>query len=199
MQRSLHASLRALGTDYIDIYHVHEPPAGSTLGDDLFEALGLFVIGKDGEDMAADILVYHDDGCVQAWSAGVKDGDTAYVKAGALAALYYFRAQHLLAKKHSRCDVGLSRPFLKDGVLQYKNKWGLELTSHNDKLFVLKFSQDSAGTRAFMRNNPFIYLDGQRLQGAVFRDPEKSDDTATLERLRKDYHISGMAGLRFFD
>lgn len=39
MQKALVRSLRALRTDYIDIYHVHDPEAGTALGDDLIEAL----------------------------------------------------------------------------------------------------------------------------------------------------------------
>ena len=39
MQRALHASLRALQTDYIDIYCLHEPLSDSPIGDDLFAAL----------------------------------------------------------------------------------------------------------------------------------------------------------------
>jgi len=39
MQRALHDSLRALRTDYIDIYHLHEPLAQTVLADDLVEQL----------------------------------------------------------------------------------------------------------------------------------------------------------------
>jgi aryl-alcohol dehydrogenase-like predicted oxidoreductase len=39
MRRALHASLRALRTDYIDIYHVHDPLPDSAIGDDLVDAL----------------------------------------------------------------------------------------------------------------------------------------------------------------
>jgi aryl-alcohol dehydrogenase-like predicted oxidoreductase len=39
LQKSLEASLRALRTDYIDIYHVHEPLLNSDVRDDVFEEL----------------------------------------------------------------------------------------------------------------------------------------------------------------
>lgn len=39
MERALRASLRALGTDYIDIYAIHEPNGDEGLEDSLFEAL----------------------------------------------------------------------------------------------------------------------------------------------------------------
>jgi aryl-alcohol dehydrogenase-like predicted oxidoreductase len=39
MRRALQDSLRALRTDYIDIYHVHEPLADTVLADDLLDEL----------------------------------------------------------------------------------------------------------------------------------------------------------------
>jgi aryl-alcohol dehydrogenase-like predicted oxidoreductase len=39
LQQSLHASLRALKTDYIDIYFLHEPLLDSKINDDVFEEL----------------------------------------------------------------------------------------------------------------------------------------------------------------
>jgi aryl-alcohol dehydrogenase-like predicted oxidoreductase len=39
LQKSLHASLRALRTDYIDIYCLHEPQLDSSVDEDLFEEL----------------------------------------------------------------------------------------------------------------------------------------------------------------
>jgi aryl-alcohol dehydrogenase-like predicted oxidoreductase len=39
MRRALEQSLRALGTDYVDIYHVHEPLADTRLSDELINAL----------------------------------------------------------------------------------------------------------------------------------------------------------------
>lgn len=39
MRRALQASLRALNTDYLDIYHVHEPLSDSAISDDLITEL----------------------------------------------------------------------------------------------------------------------------------------------------------------
>jgi len=58
MQRALQQSLRALRTDYIDIYHVHEPLADSRLSDELIDALvrakaagSVRMIGVSGADI----------------------------------------------------------------------------------------------------------------------------------------------------
>jgi hypothetical protein len=159
----------------------------------------LFLICRDGEIVAGQILVFDDEGRVRAWSVGVKDGDLDHVKAGAVAALYHFEARYLQARGYVRCDVGASRPFLRDGVLQYKHKWGLDIETPGDRLFVLRVDVDSAGSRAFLHHNPFIYLDGEVLRGATFRNAGETSDPLACERLRKDYLIPGIADLQLFD
>jgi D-threo-aldose 1-dehydrogenase len=65
LERSLMASLRALQTDYLDIYHVHEPLSETRLADDLFEALArakrsgaVRLIGVSGADIAGVVARY---------------------------------------------------------------------------------------------------------------------------------------------
>jgi len=157
----------------------------------------LVFIHRDGADIAGQIVV-HRDGYAQAWSVGVIDGDPAYVKAGALAALYYFVPRYLADTGYARLDVGLSRPFLKDGVLQHKKKWGQRVVAGHEKLLILRIARGSAAAHEFLRNNPFIYIADGELRAGVFVTAAEAADTLMLERLRKSYFIPGIASLRFF-
>jgi aryl-alcohol dehydrogenase-like predicted oxidoreductase len=65
MRRALRDSLRALKTDYIDIYHVHDPLADTSLCDDLFEELrraktagSIRLVGVSGADIDAVVDRY---------------------------------------------------------------------------------------------------------------------------------------------
>jgi D-threo-aldose 1-dehydrogenase len=65
MERALAQSLRALGSDYVDIYHVHEPLADTRLSDELLEALqrgkrsgAVRLIGVSGADIDAVVARY---------------------------------------------------------------------------------------------------------------------------------------------
>jgi aryl-alcohol dehydrogenase-like predicted oxidoreductase len=67
MRKSLHASLRALATDYIDIYQVHEPTPDTHLSDELIAELQrakaagtVRAIGVSGADVAATVDRYRD-------------------------------------------------------------------------------------------------------------------------------------------
>jgi hypothetical protein len=50
--------------------------------------------------------------------------DECYLKEGASAALYYYCIQRALEKKARYVDFGLAQPFIFDGVVGYKKKWG---------------------------------------------------------------------------
>lgn len=50
--------------------------------------------------------------------------DDCYLKEGASAALYYYCIQRALEKKARYIDFGLAQPFIFDGVVAYKKKWG---------------------------------------------------------------------------
>ena len=53
--------------------------------------------------------------------------DESSVKEGAISALYYYGIRRGLEKKAHYFDFGLSRPFIFDGVFNYKRRWGGEI------------------------------------------------------------------------
>lgn len=158
----------------------------------------LLLIRKNGTDVAGQILVRGGGGEAHAWSLGVLSGDQSLVKAGVLAALYYFAPRYLASQGYRALDVGLSRPFLNDGVLQYKRKWGQHIVAGHANLFVLKFARGSAAANAFLRSNPFIHLSRGWLHGAVFLAAHEVDDARVIDRLQKRYAMPGISSLRFF-
>jgi hypothetical protein len=61
--------------------------------------------------------------------AGVRDGDPALLRAGVSVATYALAFEWARRQGCIRVDMGRTSPFLKDGVQQYKRKWGLEAVS----------------------------------------------------------------------
>lgn len=57
--------------------------------------------------------------------SGVRDGDPALFRAGVSVAVYALAFALAREQGCTRVDVGRTSPFLKDGVQQYKRKWGL--------------------------------------------------------------------------
>jgi len=163
-----------------------------------YECSELLFVKVRGERVAGQILLYEDDR-VRAWSIGVKDGDSLYVKAGAIKALDYLLLPYLTDRGYKVLHMGASRPFLLDGALQYKRNLGVRVVDHTARYFSLSFSPGSAGAKAFVTNNPFIFQSDGAYRGALFIEPELPLSQERLQELYAEYHMDGLAGLSLFD
>jgi len=158
----------------------------------------LFLITQDGQDVAGAILLYGETEYVRGWSGGVKDGDIGWVKAGALSAIQYFQTQYLIDKGVIRLHCGASRPFLNDGVLRFKKKWGVGIVDRAPKWFAILPLRGCASVTAFMVNNPFIYERDGKLQSAFFLTDDAQPSEADIGRLFHDLYMPGLDGITLF-
>lgn len=149
------------------------------------------ILVKRGDEYISGTMLVREKGRVRGLSLGVKNGDTSLVKAGAIAASYYFSITHLLERGHKKLHFGASRPMLRDGVLQFKKKWGINIVDATDKGLCIMPRDQSGGVKGFLLNNPFIYREKGKLYGGVFSDQGADDNS--LKRLHKDYYLPGMA------
>jgi hypothetical protein len=157
----------------------------------------LFIVKIKGVAVAGLIIVY-ENGRPRAWSLGVKDGNRAYVKAGALRALDYLLISYLAENDHATVHMGASRPFLKDGVLRHKRRIGLRLTDHTSRSYALQPAPGSRAAEAFLKSNPFIaFGKDESLRGMVFLDEGSGSSPTRLQWLIAEYGISGLSGFDF--
>jgi len=99
-------------------------------------------------------------------------------------ALDYLRSQYLAERGYKALHMGGSRPFLLDGVLRHKRELKVRLSDHTKRIFSLNLTASSAGAKAFIANNPFIYENKGTYRGAIFIEP---DLPLSQERLRELY------------
>jgi hypothetical protein len=90
------------------------------------------------------------------WCLGVREGDRKYLRQGVVTTLYDFAFRHLAEAGYSRVNLGLSRAFLNDGVLRYKQKFGHKVTRTTDWGFALTVIEPTPATESVLRNNPFV-------------------------------------------
>lgn len=94
----------------------------------------------------------------QLWLAalGVKDGDLALLREGVLAGIYALTLEWARAQGARELDAGRSPAFERDGLAQYKRKWGMRPTyepfSH---LVALRVDRSSAALRKAIEREPF--------------------------------------------
>jgi hypothetical protein len=159
---------------------------------------GDLVLIRDGEQDIAGMMIVYDHDRPRLWSAGVRNGDHRHLDRGALTAVYRFSCDHLARKGFDSASMGLSRPFLKDGVLRYKRKWAQKIVGSVPDRIALKVVGDTHVTGAFLRNNPFIFESSGELQGAVFLSEQDALHPDTARRMKKLYFHDGVSRLILF-
>jgi hypothetical protein len=161
-----------------------------------FRDCDLLLIKKDTEYIAGVLIAYgYRRNRARLWSLGVKDGNSDHIKDGAIGGIYYFSLLHLKEKGYKRVSVGASRAFLKDGVLRYKKKWGQKIVSTHKTGFLIKPLSKTAAVEGFFLNNPFIYVNKNRRNGAIFAEAGRSFSKEDFQKFYKDYCLNGMSKL----
>ena len=132
------------------------------------------------------------------WLLGVRNGDRAYLKFGAVIGLYYFSLQHVAARGCTKANLGWSRGFLDDGPLRYKRKLGLHITRSSDKAIAMNPVRLDAATCSFLKNNPVIIESGKGLLAAVFVDGDSPLTEAGIRQMNKDHLYAGLSRLSIY-
>jgi hypothetical protein len=162
-----------------------------------FDKGELLVIKKKGESIAGELITYEDSCAGLTW-LGVRDGNWEYVRDGALAACYEFSFRRAEEKGCHKMNLGKTRPFLRDGLLQFKRTWSQRLLGAVSHKFLLRVVSDSPATRSFLENNPFIFERFGDLKGAVFVNGEMPLTIQKLREIRKEHFYAGMSELIVF-
>ena len=149
----------------------------SCSNDDVPEPWVLLKVVLNGEWIAGVLLVSGADSAAL-MEIGVKDADPAIVKRGALQAAYWLSLEYLRSQGHKRVSLMHARPFLRNGVLQYKLKFSpsLKLARPGDG-FLLLFDQEDNAAREILLREPFLVFKGDCLRVVWFsRDFAGSPD-----------------------
>jgi hypothetical protein len=171
------------------------------LGREAGDRLELLLIEQDGKPVAGVYLGMHDQERVDALELGVAGADRNLVRLGALAAIYYYALVYAAEGNYLRLYLGGSRPFLHDGALQYKKKWGLRIVGRLQSLPDVLVFQPRLGTaavRSFLLNNPFVFEQDGVFRAAVFIGAQQESSDKSTDQIRKAYCFPGLAGVTVF-
>lgn len=154
---------------------------------------GELIFTLEGDEfVAGELLIYMRDLAISR-AIGVKDADPALIKRSVMAASTLSAIQHARDKGFSRLHLGGSRPFLTDGVLQYKKKWGLKLVGHDRYGHFLRVMELSSGVRSLLERMPFIYVRNGQLWGAVFEDADHPEPPVPTRA--RPIGVAGLSGI----
>jgi len=165
-----------------------------------FKNSELLLIKKENEYIAGVLLVYEKKHGRLVYM-GVKDGNFDYVEDGAVGAIFYFAIRRFREKGYKQAHFGGARAFLKDGVLGFKRRRGasqISCSSRSGGIFFVEPLTNTPGLEGFPINNPFIFLDKGKINGAVFVNSDYSFSQQTLKKMYKNYYFDGMFRLLIY-
>jgi hypothetical protein len=160
-------------------------------------ACDLMFVKRKSEYIAGLLILYEKSG-PRLWLLGIKDGDQCYLKDHAGTACYYLASSYLQEQGYGSVNLGGSRAFLNDGVLQFKKKWGFRLVGKSEGGFLIKPVFGSTGFKGFFHRNPFIYMDQKRLCGAIFVENDQDCCSKSFEKLCKGLWLNGLSTLNIY-
>jgi hypothetical protein len=153
---------------------------------------------KKGEDYIGGMLLGYSKDEIYLHPLGIKDGNFDYVKDGAIGALFYFPIIYAKEQGYKRVNFGLSRPFLRNGVFEFKRRRGMHLAGTSGKGFILRM-RNTDGTKGFLLNNPFIRMDKRRFKETYFIDGlALSDSPNNIDKIYKDSYTEGISELSLY-
>jgi hypothetical protein len=157
---------------------------------------------RRGDELVAAGTVAFDGAAARFWQLGVRDGDPALLAAGAADAVYAFVMTEARERDCEVLHLGHSRPFARDGVLEYKRMLGAYVLDARDERrgsLELSLRRLTPGLADFLTENPMIAFesDGRcRLYGFVRGGRAEARKRADWWRPR--YCFKDTLGLRVF-
>ncbi len=138
---------------------------------------GELLLIKNSEQYVSGVLCEKKNDLYFWQRVGLLNGDLELLKKGALAATYYFAILRAREKNAAYIDFGRSRPFLSDGVLRYKNKWGaiIHTDESNNRYICIKPNFQSSAF-SFFYGAPFICMEKNECKAVAFSLTDKTDN-----------------------
>ncbi len=137
------------------------------IADELPPSWQLLKVELNGEWLAGGLLKT-ENGRASLMELGVKNADLTLVKQRVLQAFYWLSLEHLHAQGYQLVSFMHSRPFLKNGVLQYKFKFNPTLTPASIDGYLFLPDLRNSITANILREQPLLVLNGNELEAVWF-------------------------------
>ena len=153
------------------------------------------ILVKYREEYIGGILIRYIGESAHLWRIGIKNGNKDYLQQGVVGALYYFSLCCLKEKGFKKVGLGDTRAFLKDGVLQYKKKWGMRIISASGTGFLVNILSAKNPDKEIFFRNPFIYMNKEKFEGAIFVENDQLISEKDFREIYKNYYRYGISKL----
>jgi hypothetical protein len=137
-----------------------------------YEKMELLLVCREGKPLSGSLNVQTGE-TYTLHVNGVLDADPELMKLGVFSALYWFSLVEAYRRGCVSVNLLYAPPFLKDGVLVYKKKWGgrIDLDPVKRTETGLLFTGNQGPLIRFLERNPFICKLDDRLASLIFLGP----------------------------
>lgn len=134
----------------------------------IHENMELLLITKDDQPVAG-ALNLQTENCYTGYANGVLNADEQLLKDGVVSAIYWFGIVEAHRRGLRTVNLGTSRPFLKNGVVAYKKKWGGQvIRDSNETAFRVLTCGNQLAAQRFFEATPFICEQDDKLISLIF-------------------------------
>lgn len=129
-------------------------------------AKGAGIVLKQHGEVVGGSIFYMQGKTMRNPYMGILNGDESVVRAGASQILYYYVMLMAHAEGCDAMNFGSSRPFLSDGVLKFKMKWGMDVVGDDlaTAVFAIATPRQTEASTSFLAANPFFEMVGGELR-----------------------------------
>ena len=160
----------------------------------VFFKSGVLLLVKQGREIVSGNIIMLARKSAKSIVIGLKDGNVNRLKKAALSASYYFTMLWAQKEGYQVLDFGECRPFLNEGLVYYKKRWGMVVESykHRKNLFGIQVCRMTPPVRNIFARNPFIFTMKKQLNGLVISGSDRPLSDMDIRMLMKKYFISGL-------
>jgi hypothetical protein len=157
----------------------------------LYKRNGGIVFVKNDEHHMIGLLFYIKGKTLYMKNYGVLETNQRFEMGLAGQAALFFLIKWAKDKGVTSLNCGKTMPFFKDGVFNYKKRWGMHIERNmNQPCYAIKFNHTNKGIRDLLRQNPFILLDRGLMKGVFWVNyrPKKQD----LQHIFSKHFLPGL-------
>jgi len=154
---------------------------------------GIFFVNR-GERPVAGILFQIREKTLYALCLGIYEGNQELVSNLAGQAALFFLIRWAQMKDLASLNYGLTVPFLRDGLFQYKKEWGMSAERTTGSIYcLLRLNVSNKDAFSMLSQNPFVFVDKGLMKGVIFVEHDTTRNE--LEHISSEYLSAGLDSL----
>jgi len=160
----------------------------------IYESNGGIIFVENGEKPLAGILFNIHGKALHAWCFGAYEGDQRFVEELAGGAALLFLIEWAKTQGVESLNYGVSSPFFRDGIFEYKKQWGMCVNEQqDDPVCALRFNFLNECALAFLQQNPFIAIEKGVVKGVVLVNCKVTEQE--LRQIYSQYYLPNLDSL----